>query len=195
MIVVQVTNILLTIKVKNENLGCSTLTQLTILFYGDVNLSGRMAFVSTITSIIMMAIYFYTIGKYYMNDIPIIIPFWYFARSLALVVIPYIIGVIISHFFPKSRPIGEKLIKPVVGFFMLFFLIFALVFNWHLFKNIDLLTAFATSVMSYSGFLLGGLAAWISRMDWKQIKTVGIETGLRNTVVAFSIVMYALPQP
>jgi len=154
-----------------------------------------MSFVSTTASFIMMPIYFYTIGKLYMDDLSITIPFLGLARSLALVVIPYSIGIGISHFFPKSRPFVEKLIKPMMIILMLFFLTFGFFVNWYLFMMIDLYTILTAPLLPFLGFFLGGLLAWISQMSWKHVKTVGIEAGIQNTGIAFMIILYSFPQP
>ncbi len=183
------------IKRDKEILGSGASNQWTVVFDGDVNLSAVMSFVSTTASFIMMPIYFYTIGKLYMDDLSITIPFLGLARSLALVVIPYSIGIGISHFFPKSRPFVGKLIKPMMIFLMLFFMTFGFMVNWYLFMMIDLYTILTAPLLPFIGFFLGGVLAWISRISWKQIKTVGIEAGIQNTGIAFMIIIYSFPQP
>jgi predicted Na+-dependent transporter len=179
---------------KTNILGSGASNQWTVLFDGDVNLSAVMSFVSTTASFIMMPLYLYTLGKLYMDDLAISVPFWGLARSLVLVVIPYSIGITISHFVPKSRPFVEKLIKPMMIILMLFFLSFGLVVNWYLFKTIDLYTTLTAPLLPFLGFLFGGLIAWITCMDWKRIKTIGIEAGIQNTGIAFMIIMYSFPQ-
>jgi predicted Na+-dependent transporter len=154
-----------------------------------------MSFVSTAASFIMMPIYFYTFGTYYMKELSITVPFLGLARSLAIVVVPYGIGIIISHFFPKSRPVVQKLVKPMMVTLMLFFLTFGLVVNWYLFTMIDLYTALTAPLLPFIGFILGALLAWVFRLSWKHIKTIGIEAGIQNTGIAFMIVIYSFPQP
>lgn len=175
--------------------GSGASNQWTVIFDGDVNLSAVMSFVSTAASFFMMPLYFYTLGRFYMKELSIDVPFLGLARSLATVVIPYAIGIIISHFFPKSRPFVEKLIKPMMIFLMLFFITFGLIVNWYLFKMIDLYTALTAPLLPFLGFLFGALLAWISQMNWKHIKTIGIEAGIQNTGIAFMIIMYSFPQP
>ena len=154
-----------------------------------------MSFVSTASSFIMMPLYFYTIGTVYMDELAITVPFLGLARSLALVVIPYAIGITISHFSPKARPFVKKLIKPMMIFLMLFFLTFGMFVNWYLFKMIDLYTTLTAPLLPFVGFLLGALLAWMSRLSWSHIKTIGIEAGIQNTGIAFMIIMYSFPQP
>jgi bile acid transporter len=175
--------------------GSGASNQWTVLFDGDVNLSAVMSFVSTATSFIMMPLYFYTIGTYYMDELAIKVPFWGLARSLALVVVPYTIGIIISHFSSKARAYVEKLIKPMMIFLMVFFLTFGLVVNWYLFTMIDLYTALTAPLLPFLGFIIGALLAKISCLSWSHVKTIGIEAGIQNTGIAFMIIMYSFPQP
>ncbi|CAF3629272.1 unnamed protein product [Rotaria socialis] len=175
--------------------GGGVSNQWTVIFEGDVNLSATMSFVSTASSFIMMPLYFYTIGKLYMDELSIHIPFLSLVRSLALVVIPYSIGIALSSFFPKLRVFVTSIMKPMMVCLMLFFLIFCLIVNWYLFKMIDLYTALTAPLLPFLGFLFGALFAWICRRSWKHVKTIGIEAGIQNTGIAFMILMHSFPQP
>ncbi len=180
---------------KNEILGSGASNQWTVIFEGDVNLSAIMSFVSTTASFAMMPLYFYTLGKLYTDDLAITIPFLGLARSLAMVVVPYAIGILISHIFPKTRPFIKKLIAPMMITLMLFFLSFGLVVNWYLFKMIDLYTALTAPLLPFLGFILGGVIAQLFQMEWKYVKTIAIEAGIQNTGIAFMIILYSFPQP
>ncbi|CAF2793698.1 unnamed protein product [Rotaria sp. Silwood2] len=175
--------------------GSGASNQWTVLFDGDVNLSAIMSFVSTTASFIMMPLYFYTIGRLFMDELSIKVPFLGLARSLALVVVPYSIGITISYFYPKSRPLIKRIMKPMMIFLLLFFIIFSLVVNWYLFKMVDLHTALTAPLLPFTGFLLGATLAWICRVEWAHVKTVGIEAGIQNVSIAFMIIMHSFPQP
>lgn len=182
-------------KRNNRLSGSGASNQWTVIFDGDVNLSAVMSFVSTATSFIMMPLYFYTLGQLYTHELSITVPFLGLARSLALVVIPYGIGICISHFFPKSRPFVQKRVKPLMIGVMLFFLVFGFIVYWHLLRMIELHTILTAPLLPFLGFIFGGFLAWVSRLNWTQIKTVGIEAGIQNTGIAFMIMMYSFPQP
>ncbi|CAF4840518.1 unnamed protein product, partial [Rotaria sp. Silwood1] len=175
--------------------GSGASNQWTVLFDGDVNLSAIMSFVSTTVSFVMMPLYFYTIGRLFTDELSIKVPFLGLARSLALVIIPYSIGIAISHFYPKSRLVVKKIMKPMMIFLLLFFLTFSLVVNWYLFKMLDLSTALSAPLLPFSGFILGATLAWICRVEWAHVKTVGIEAGIQNVSIAFMIIMHSFPQP
>jgi predicted Na+-dependent transporter len=176
-------------------LGSGASNQWTLLFDGDVNLSAVMSFVSTASSFVMMPLYFYTLGRIYMDELNIRVPFLGLVRSLALVVIPYSTGILISHKSSRIRSIVKKLVKPMMLFLLLFFLVFGTCVNWYLFQTIDLYTALTAPLLPYLGFIFGALFAWICRLNWAHIKTIGIEAGIQNVGIAFMIIYYSFPQP
>lgn len=176
-------------------IGSGASNQWTLLFDGDVNLSAVMSFVSTASSFVMMPLYFYTLGRIYTDELSIRVPFLGLLRSLALVVIPYSIGIIISHFSPKIRLIVKKLVKPMMLFLLIFFLVFGTIVNWYIIETIDLHTALTAPLLPYLGFFLGALVAWICGLEWTHVKTIGIEAGIQNVGIAFMIIFYSFPQP
>lgn len=143
----------------------------------------------------MMPLYFYTLGRIYTDKLAIRVPFLGLVRTLALVVLPYGLGIVISHFSPKTRALVQRLVKPMMLFFLIFFLAFGTAVNWYLIRTIDLYTALTAPLLPYLGFVLGALIAWICRCDWTHVKTIGIEAGIQNVGVAFMIIFYSFPQP
>lgn len=130
-----------------------------------------------------------------MRELHITVPFLGLLRSLALVVIPYGLGIAISHWSPKTRAFVQALVKPMMIFLLLFFLIFGTIVNWYLIVAIDLYTALTAPLLPYLGFLLGGVIAAACGLSWSHVKTVGIEAGIQNTGIAFMIMLYSFPQP
>jgi len=130
-----------------------------------------------------------------MDELAIRVPFLGLVRSLALVVIPYSVGIGISHCSSKIRRMVENLVKPMMLFLLIFFLIFGTIVNWYLIKTVDLYTALTAPLLPYLGFVFGALFAWICRLDWIYVKTIGIEAGIQNVGIAFMIILYSFPQP
>lgn len=154
-----------------------------------------MSFVSTAASFFMLPFYFYTLGRIYTTKLAIKVPFLGLTRTLATVVVPYAIGIVLNHFFPKVGQTVARLIKPMMIGLMLFFLTFGVFVNWYLFQMIDLYTTLTAPLLPFLGFILGGVIAKIFQLDWKLVKTIGIEAGIQNTGIAFMIFMYSFPQP
>jgi predicted Na+-dependent transporter len=174
-------------------LGSGSSNQWTLLFDGDVNLSAVMSFVSIASSFFMMPLYFYTFGRIYMDELSIHVPFLVLLRSLALVVIPYSLGIAISHWSPKLRSRVEPLVKPMMLFILIFFLVLGTIVNWYMIQMIDLYIALTAPLLPYLGFIGGALLAWLCRLEWTYVKTIGIEAGIQNTGIAFMIMLYSFP--
>ncbi|CAF1601526.1 unnamed protein product, partial [Didymodactylos carnosus] len=168
----------------------------TLVFDGDINLSACMSFFNIMCSFIMMPLWLMTIGqKFYLNDLKIKIPYFYLFRSLATVIIPLSIGVLLSYFIPKLSDKIRFIIKPTMLFCIIYFLVFGTIVNFYLFKMINLTTALSTPLLPWLGFLFGALFAYLLKQDWTRIKTVGIETGIQNISIAFMVLLYSFPQP
>ncbi|CAF2649720.1 unnamed protein product [Rotaria sp. Silwood2] len=176
--------------------GGSASNQLTVIFDGDINLSVLISFVSTVTSFLIMPIWFYTLGNYaYLHELKIVIPFQSLMKSLGTIVVPLSIGMIIVHLFPKIKPYVHRIVKPVSIVLLFYFFIFGTYVNFYLFAYIDLRMALTTPLLPWIGYLLGGTTAWIFRQDWIRIKTIGIETGIQNVGIDFMVLLYSLPEP
>lgn len=130
-----------------------------------------------------------------MDELSIRVPFLGLCRSLALVVVPYSTGILISHFFPKVRPIVERMVKPMMLFLLIFFMVFGTIVNWYMLKMIELQTALTAPLLPYLGFIFGAVLAWLFRLEWSHVKTIGIEAGIQNVGIAFMIMLYSFPQP
>ena len=50
-------------------------------------------------------------------------------------------------------------------------------------------------MIPWTGYAIGILAAYILRLEWKQMKTIGIETGIQNVGIAFYIILTNFPSP
>ena len=158
--------------------GGSASNQWTVMFDGDLNLSAFMSFASTVASFFMMPLWLYTLGQYaYLRELKLRIPFVNLAQSLLTIIGPLGIGMLIIHFFPKLKPLVQRVVKPILLMLIIYFTVFGAFVNWYLFLYIDLRTALTAPFLPWLGFLLGGFFAWVCGQDPKRIVTIGIETG------------------
>ncbi|UJR18266.1 hypothetical protein I4U23_005169 [Adineta vaga] len=176
--------------------GGSASNQLTVIFDGDLNLSVLMSFASTLASFVIMPLWLYTLGTHaYLRHLKMHIPFRGLMKSLATIVVPLCIGMIIAYFLPKIKPFFKRIVKPVLILLMIYFFSFGTYVNFYLFKYIDLRMALTTPLLPWFGYLLGGAVAWMFGQDWIRIKTIGIETGIQNVGIAFMVLLNSLPEP
>ncbi|CAF2032676.1 unnamed protein product [Rotaria magnacalcarata] len=159
--------------------GGTASNQLTVIFNGDLALSALMTFTSTIASFFMMPLWFYTLGNYaYLRQLKIRIPFWDLIQSLATIVGPLLLGLIVAYCIPKVKCYVTLMVKPV--FFLLFFYFFGFgtYVNFYLFTYIDWRMALTAPLLPWLGYLMAGILAYLFRQDWIRIKTIAIETGM-----------------
>ena len=161
--------------------GGTQSNQFTVIFDGDLNLSVFMSFASTVASFFMMPLWLYTLGQHaYLRELEIQIPFLNLAISLLTIIGPIGIGMVLVYFFPKLKPLVERIVKPMLILLICYFFIFGAFVNYYLFYYVDLVTALSAPLLPWLGFLLGGFVAWIFKQDWKRIMTIGIETGKKK---------------
>ncbi|KAI0988592.1 hypothetical protein GJ496_002222 [Pomphorhynchus laevis] len=168
--------------------GGSNSNQWTLIFDGDIEVSAVMTLVSTVSSFAMMPIWLYSLGKLFTKQLNLKIPFFDLAKNLAMIVIPYALGCGISTWKPKIRMAMQVIIKPVFIAVLFMFLTLGIYVNLPFFKMLQLKQALMAPLLPWLGFILGSLASFICRLNWKQIKTVGIETGFQNIGIAFLII-------
>ncbi len=82
-----------------------------------------------------------------------------------------------------------KVIKPVT---IVTIVVLISVGIYRLFKPTTIL---AGCMLPYIGYVVGGVVALICRQPWYRVKTIAIETGIQNVLVAYLILLTALPSP
>lgn len=66
-------------------------------------------------------------------------------------------------------------------------------FNFKLEFKIYMFFFYLAPVIPWSGYLIGGIVAWLTKRPLNQVKTIAIETGIQNVGVAFLIVLTNFP--
>ncbi|XP_067942453.1 ileal sodium/bile acid cotransporter-like [Watersipora subatra] len=164
---------------------------------GDLDLSVTMTFVSTIASIGFVPLWMYTLGQHIIEDESITLPFSSMFASLALIIVPLIIGVLINYFLPKIAKILNYMQKPVILIIILFAGGMSVWTNLYAFKMVllDWQLSLCTCLLPYVGGLLGFFIALICRQGKPIAVTIGIESAIQNINIATIILKTSLPQP
>ncbi|XP_067944148.1 ileal sodium/bile acid cotransporter-like [Watersipora subatra] len=183
-------------------LGCSpgggSSNMYSKLFNGDMSLSVTMTTLSTIACLGMLPLWIYTLGATIPADEgleKIKIPFVGILRSLAAIVIPLAIGALIKYKLPRVSRVIHKWLTVVFVLVIVFFCTFGIYINFYIFAAWDGELTLAACALPYVGFILGGLFAWICRLDWKLIKTISLETGMQNVGVCILVVQSIASNP
>lgn len=145
----------------------------------------------------MIPLWLFTVGTKVLYDTTVSIPFQNIFTSLAGLVIPVVIGMLVQWKLPKIAKYIVKGIRPLMVIFFIF------VFTVGVYANLYIFTLMkdkpeillAGALVPYLGFLFGGIVAFVTRQSWKSIRTIAIETGIQNTGVAIVLLKVSLPPP
>ncbi|KAF6019689.1 hypothetical protein EB796_022004 [Bugula neritina] len=178
--------------------GAGDSNMFTMLLNGDVSLSATMTTVGTVICLGTMPFWLYTLGLTLPVDEEIgrvKIPFHQIAISLATLFTPLAVGALIKLKLPKVSNIIRKYIRIFFILVILFFFSFGVYANLYFYESLTAELLFSTATLPYGGLIIGALAAWIFRMDFKLIKTLSLETGIQNVTLCILVVQSTLGQP
>ena len=145
----------------------------------------------------MVPLWLYTLGRYLLRhlDICLTIPFTNILATLAGIVIPVGIGLLIQHYRPAWAANIRKLLRPLSVFFIIFMFTFGVYCNLFMFKLFTPKNILAGCLLPYVGLAMGALIAKLTCQSNKRIRTIAIETCIQNSGVAILLMKYSLPQP
>ncbi|XP_067945408.1 ileal sodium/bile acid cotransporter-like [Watersipora subatra] len=170
----------------------------TKLFKGDLTLSVTMTTLSTLACLGMLPLWLYTLGATIPTDDgvdKVEIPFINILQSLAFLVVPLAIGVLIKYKLPRFSKVVKKWLDVIFIITLVVFLGLLIYAKSYTFVKWDGELILSAALLPYGGYVLGGLFAWICRFDWTLIKTIAIETGMQSTAVCVLVVMSISGQP
>ena len=123
------------------------------------------------------------------------IPITRLLLNLLNTIVPCLIGLALSRFFPKLKPIVLKIAKPFVISFILTFLTFTTIVKYYVFTLIHWKQWATAPFVPWLGFIIGASIAAVFKLPMKQVVTIALETGIQNVGVAFLIITYNFPSP
>ncbi|CAH1778538.1 unnamed protein product [Owenia fusiformis] len=165
------------------------------LLDADLDLSIAMTFISTVGALGMTPFWMWVFSRLYVADVRVHIPIVNVLASVAVVVLPVAVGVIVNHFKPNVGAIIVKLVRPWIALIAIafatlvplaFHYIFTLV-TWQIF-----LACFLTPVL---GSIIGATVAAIFKQELPKITTISLETGMQNLQLALVMIGISLSQP
>lgn len=84
----------------------------------------------------MMPLWMFTLGQTLSDSTRVIIPFSRLVLNLLSTVVPCLIGLILTHFFPKLKAFFIKITKPFVIVLIASFLVITLITRYFIFELI-----------------------------------------------------------
>ncbi len=166
--------------------GGTTSNLFTYFAKGDVALSVLMTVTSTVFGVLLIPI----IISIYAAALDLTIPRENIIITLALLLVPVTIGLLIRRFSERAANITEKTGATLGGIFVVFLIVSWIPRNWDFLMNTTAATYIAAASLGIVGITLGYLAARVLRLGERDARTIAIETGLQNGPLAFSIIAF-----
>ena len=115
--------------------------------------------------------------------------------SLAIVVIPVLLGVLMANLKPNWARKLTKVLKPFIICTGLIFVMFGTYVYWYAFIRVTWRTALACVITPLQGYMIGLVVALIFRQDRARAITISLETGFQNMALALMMLRISLPLP
>ncbi len=166
--------------------GGTTSNMFTYFSRGNLALSVMMTVVSTVCGVVLIPL---MLG-FYAGLLDLTIPPENIIAALLVVMVPVAIGMVIRRVSAGAGALTEK-IGSWLGIGFIVFLVGSWVpRNAAFLMETSSATYAAAITLGLVGIILGYGAALLFRLDRRDARTVGIETGLQNGPLAFSIIAF-----
>jgi BASS family bile acid:Na+ symporter len=171
--------------------GGTTSNMFTYFARGNLALSVMMTVASTICGVVLIP----PILTFYADALDLTIPPENIVIALIILSLPVAIGMVIRRASLRLGAITERA-GAFLGIFFILFLIASWVpRNWQFLMDTQGGVYLAAILLGIVGIALGTGAARLLQMNQTDARTVGIETGLQNGPLAFSIIAITFTGP
>jgi BASS family bile acid:Na+ symporter len=156
---------------------------------GNLALSVMMTANSTLWAIIMTPLALFVYGGFLFKDAEVQIPTENIVRTLAVLLVPVVVGMVIRKY---SANIGA-ILELMGGFFGLFFIVFLMATwvprNWVLLTSTNWQTYLVAIGLGLFGIFIAYLIAKAIRVHPANARTIALETGIQNGPLAVAIIL------
>ena len=144
-----------------------------------------------------MPFWMFALGRFFIDETRIEIPYLTIVRSLLTIVLPLVIGLAIKRWLPKIAKFMVIATKPFSLFFILYMLTFGTYVNWYMFIIMGTVPKVipAATLVPALGFGLGYLIAYLFKQGNKKSTTVSVETGYQNASIPIIMLQGNFQQP
>lgn len=164
---------------------------------GNVELSVSLTMFSSLGAVIFTPLNFLLWGNLYLKvaskrytEIPYLhIDFWSMLSSIIIIlIIPLIIGLLITRFWPKQALKASKIIKNFSIIFFIALIILLLYKNIKQLKTVVELIFILVLIHNAIAISTGYLFAKINKLSRRNTRTISIETGIQNSALALALI-------
>jgi len=172
--------------------GGTTSNLFTMYARSDVALSVSMTAISTITAVVLMPLVLSMYGQAFTST-DFTIPHAGIVSTLALMLVPLALGMLVRARWPARAPAIERL-GSLAGIGVLVLLIVTgLASNLDLLRRTTLAMLAAAAGLGICGFALGYAGAAGAKLPIAQRRAVAFETGIQNSPLALGIIVATFP--
>ena len=143
----------------------------------------------------MLPAWIYSLGRLFVGDQNLVIPFSNVVIALAILIVPLCFGVFLKAKFPICAKRLQKVLKPVILFFAVILLVVGIYSNLFIFSLFKPRVILAGCLLPYIGYTVGGIVAAVLRQPWPRVKTIALETGMQNTSIAYILLITSFEAP
>jgi len=169
----------------------------TILLDGNAHLSVTMTFFSMLGSLVTMPFWMNILGYKFLRNIgdstTVCVPYDKIMFSLAGLIVPLLLGVLISRFKQNVAARSRKMLRPFLILVLVFVIVFGVISNFFLLKMITWPALLAGLLLPWCGFMFGCFTSILLRQDPKDVTAIAIETGIQNTGIAIMLLKLSFP--
>lgn len=149
-------------------------------------LSVSLTAIATLISVVMTPLNFQLYSSLYSPTREILKtihldPFALTKLVILILGIPLIVGMVMGHYLPQLSQNIAKILKPISMIFFLILLIVAFQQNWELFVKHIYLVFWLVVAHNVLAYVLGFYTAKSFKLNYKDQKTIAIETGIQNS--------------
>ncbi|CAM9534559.1 unnamed protein product [Lampetra planeri] len=159
---------------------------------GDMDLSISMTVVSTLLGLGMMPLCLYIYSRSWLDDSTFVIPYNTIGITLALLVIPVILGMLLRHKCPAHACRMLKL-GTVVGSLVLVVTAALGIISYNSLQNMSMYIWFIAAALPLIGFLLGYVLAILFRQPPFRCRTISVETGAQSIHLCSGVLQISFP--
>lgn len=146
----------------------------------------------------MMPLWLLTLGQVFFKDLSagqISIPFENILLSLALLIVPCLLGIILKHIKPTIAEKSKKVIKISTLIVVGVAIVFGTIANTYVYSLITWKTVLCGMLLPYCGFAVSYLISYFLKQTATNCRTIAIETGIQNANIAIVLLNFSLAKP
>jgi len=164
--------------------GGTTSNIFTYFARGNLALSVLMTVMSTILGVVVIPL----VLLIYASALELEIPRENIVITLALILIPVGLGMLLRRFSQRAAEICERIASYLAMFFIVFIIATWIPNNWQFLQGTTPATYTAAICLGLIGIIIGYFFARLLGQDNRNSRTIALETGLQNGPLAIAIV-------